>query len=180
MSSICDDLRAAILQAAMQGKLTEQLPEDGNAEELLVEIKAKKEELITDGKIKKQKEVVAAINEPFDIPDTWKWVNLGELVYIYSGLAYSKKNLDEKITEEITVLRGGNIGNMSYALKEDDVKIDKKFIPKSELFLRKNQLITPAVTSQSNLGKIARIDMDYNNVVAGGFVLNIVPFIMVV
>ena len=64
MSSICDDLRAAILQAAMQGKLTEQLPEDGNAEELLVEIKAKKEELITDGKIKKQKEVVAAINEP--------------------------------------------------------------------------------------------------------------------
>lgn len=178
MSSICDDLRAAILQAAMQGKLTEQLPEDGNAEELLVEIKAKKEELITDGKIKKQKEVVAAINEPFDIPDTWKWVNLGELVYIYSGLAYSKKNLDEKITEEITVLRGGNIGNMSYALKEDDVKIDKKFIPKSELFLRKNQLITPAVTSQSNLGKIARIDMDYNNVVAGGFVLNIVPFII--
>lgn len=42
MSSICDDLRAAILQAAMQGKLTEQLPEDGDAQEILNNIELAK------------------------------------------------------------------------------------------------------------------------------------------
>ncbi len=178
MSTICDDLRAAILQAAMQGKLTKQLPEDGSAEDLLEEIKAEKEKVIKNGLIKKQKIIEPLTDTPFDIPESWRWVQLSDLVYVYSGLAYNKKDLDEKIVNEVTVFRGGNISNMSYYFKADDVKIDKKFIPKDELFLRKNQLITPAVTSQSNLGKIARIDIDYPNVVAGGFVLNIIPYVI--
>ena len=178
MSTICDNLRAAILQAAMQGKLTEQLPEDGSAEVLIEEIKAEKEKVIKNGLVKKQKIIESLADTPFDIPESWRWVQLSDLVYVYSGLAYNKKDLDEKIIDEVTVFRGGNISNMSYYFKADDVKIDKKFIPKDELFLRKNQLITPAVTSQSNLGKIARIDIDYPNVVAGGFVLNIVPYVI--
>ena len=178
MSTICDDLRAAILQAAMQGKLTKQLPEDGDAEDLLEEIKVEKEKVIKNGLVKKQKNIKPLANIPFDIPESWRWVQLSDLAYVYSGLSYNKKDLDEKIVDEVTVFRGGNISNMSYYFKADDVKIDKKFIPKNELFLRKNQLITPAVTSQSNLGKIARIDIDYPNVVAGGFVLNIVPYVI--
>ena len=178
MSTICDDLRAAILQAAMQGKLTKQLPEDGSAEDLIERIKAEKEKVIKNGLVKKQKNIKPLANIPFDIPESWRWVQLSDLAYVYSGLSYNKKDLDEKIVDEVTVFRGGNISNMSYYFKADDVKIDKKFIPKNELFLRKNQLITPAVTSQSNLGKIARIDIDYPNVVAGGFVLNIVPYVI--
>ncbi|MBR3329352.1 restriction endonuclease subunit S [Candidatus Saccharibacteria bacterium] len=162
----------------MQGKLTKQLPEDGSAEVLIEEIKAEKEKVIKNGLVKKQKIIEPLADTPFDIPESWRWVQLSDLVYVYSGLAYNKKDLDEKIVDEVTVFRGGNISNMSYCFKADDVKIDKKFIPKDELFLRKNQLITPAVTSQSNLGKIARIDIDYPNVVAGGFVLNIVPYII--
>ena len=46
MSTICDDLRAAILQAAMQGKLTRQLPEDGDTEELLAEIEIYNHDII--------------------------------------------------------------------------------------------------------------------------------------
>ena len=51
--TICDELRQAVLQAAIQGKLTEQREEDGTAEELLEEIRKEKERLIAEGKIKK-------------------------------------------------------------------------------------------------------------------------------
>ena len=79
--TICDDLRQSVLQAAIQGKLTKQLPEDGTAGDLMASIKAEKEQLIKEKKIKKEKPL-ASISEdeiPFDIPDNWEWVKLGEL-----------------------------------------------------------------------------------------------------
>ena len=56
MIGICEDLRKAVLQAAIQGKLTEQLESDGNAETLYAEIQQEKQRLIKEGKIKKEKE----------------------------------------------------------------------------------------------------------------------------
>ena len=82
MTTICDDLRKAVLQAAIQGKLTQQLPEDGNAEDLYREIQAEKQKLIKEGKIKKENPLPAIADDdiPFDIPENWKWVCLGEIV----------------------------------------------------------------------------------------------------
>lgn len=79
--TICDDLRQSVLQAAIQGKLTKQLPEDGTAGDLLASIKADKEQLIKEKKIKKEKPL-APISEdeiPFDIPDNWEWVRWGDI-----------------------------------------------------------------------------------------------------
>ena len=79
--TICDDLRQSVLQAAIQGKLTQQLPEDGTAGDLLASIKAEKEQLIKEKKIKKEKPL-APISEdeiPFDIPDNWEWVRWGDI-----------------------------------------------------------------------------------------------------
>ena len=79
--TICDDLRQSVLQAAIQGKLTQQLPEDGTAADLLASIKAEKEQLIKEKKIKKEKPL-APISEdeiPFDIPDNWEWVRWGDI-----------------------------------------------------------------------------------------------------
>lgn len=77
-----DDIKASLLQAAMQGKLTKQLPEDGNAEDLLEEIKAEKEKLIAEGKIKKQKPLAPITDDeiPFSIPKNWRWGRLGRIV----------------------------------------------------------------------------------------------------
>ena len=77
-----DDIKASLLQAAMQGKLTKQLPEDGSAEDLLEEIKAEKEKLIAEGKIKKQKPLAPITDDeiPFSIPENWKWVRLNDIV----------------------------------------------------------------------------------------------------
>ena len=76
-----DDIKASLLQAAMQGKLTKQLPEDGSAEDLLEEIKAEKEKLIAEGKIKKQKPLASITDDeiPFSIPENWRWVRLDEI-----------------------------------------------------------------------------------------------------
>lgn len=74
-------IRASILQAAIQGKLTEQLTEDGDARDLLKEIQKEKARLIKEGKIKKEKPLPEITEDeiPFDIPDNWVWVRLGEM-----------------------------------------------------------------------------------------------------
>ena len=74
-------LKAKLIDAAIQGKLTEQLPEDGTAEELYQQIQAEKQALIKEGKIKKEKPLqeIAADEIPFDIPRNWKWVTLGSI-----------------------------------------------------------------------------------------------------
>ena len=74
-------IRSKILDLAMRGQLTEQLPEDGNAEELYQQILEEKQKLIKEGKIKKEKPLPEITDEeiPFEIPENWKWVRLKEL-----------------------------------------------------------------------------------------------------
>jgi type I restriction enzyme S subunit len=74
-------LKSKLIDAGIQGKLTEQLSEDGTAEELYANIQAEKNQLIKDGKIKREK-VLPEITEdeiPFEIPKNWKWVRLGDI-----------------------------------------------------------------------------------------------------
>ena len=77
-----DDIKASLLQAAMQGKLTEQLSEDGDAEELLDQIKVEKEKLIAEGKIKRQKPLAPITDDeiPFSVPKNWRWVRIDDYV----------------------------------------------------------------------------------------------------
>ena len=74
------ELKASILQLAVQGKLVEQRPEEGSGKELYHQIQAEKQSLIKAGSIKKEKPLpeIAEDEIPFDIPDSWKWVRLGD------------------------------------------------------------------------------------------------------
>ena len=81
-------LKSKLIDAAIQGKLTEQLSEDGTAEELYQQIQEEKQRLIKEGKIKKQKPLpeIAEDEIPFVIPATWKWVRLDCICYsVYAG-----------------------------------------------------------------------------------------------
>ena len=83
-----DRLKKSLLQAAIQGQLTEQLSTDGNARDLLRKIRIEKAKLIAAKKIKAEKPLPPVIDDeiPFDIPDSWCWVRLGELCeYIQRG-----------------------------------------------------------------------------------------------
>ena len=75
-------LKSKIIDAGIQGKLTEQLPEDGTAEELLEQIAKEKKQLIKEKKIKATKALPEITEDeiPFEIPDNWKWVSIQELI----------------------------------------------------------------------------------------------------
>ena len=74
-------LKSKLIDAAIQGKLTEQLPEDGTAEELYQQVQMEKQALIKAGKIKKEKPLpeITSDEVPFEIPANWKWIRWGEL-----------------------------------------------------------------------------------------------------
>ena len=170
------ELKNSILQLAIQGKLVPQRPEEGNAEELYKQIQAEKQKLIKEGKIKKEKPLppITDDEKPFEIPASWKWVKVSDCISNKTGLAYKKTSLEIKSNFMIRVLRGGNILNLNYTFKLDDIFISSEFV-KKDLLLRKNTIITPAVTSLENIGKMALIENDYNDVVVGGFVLMLTP-----
>ena len=114
---------------------------------------------------------------PFDIPDNWTWIRLKDIIQIQTGASFRK----EQSTQEaraglIRVLRGGNILPFQYLLKDDDLYIPKELVS-NNILLKKNDLITPAVTSLDNIGKIAVIDVDLSNTTAGGFVYIFRPYI---
>ena len=78
-----EQLKASILQYAIQGKLVEQRAEEGTGEELFQEIERKREVLIKEKIIKKDKRTNSIINfqeVPFDIPENWMWVTLGSIL----------------------------------------------------------------------------------------------------
>ena len=142
MIGICDDLRKAVLQAAIQGKLTKQLPEDGNAEDLYKGIRAEKQRLIKEGKIKKEKPLpeISEDDIPFDIPENWKWVRLGDI----SSYAQPKKKISPVlIRPEMWSLDLEDIekdsGNVTVVVKASNRKIvgDKVIFNRGQILYSK-------------------------------------------
>ena len=88
------ELKNSILQLAIQGKLVKQRPEEGTAQELYAQIQAEKQRLIKEGKIKKEKPLpeITEDEKPFEIPDGWMWVRLGNCGSWGSGATPSRTN----------------------------------------------------------------------------------------
>ena len=107
-SSDLEVLKSKIIDAGIQGKLTEQLPEDGNAEDLYAAIQEEKARLIKEKKIKKSKALPEITEDeiPFEIPDNWKWVRLGNIISISSGQGLTSSQM---IEGDIPVFGGNGI-----------------------------------------------------------------------
>lgn len=106
-----ESIKKSILQYAMEGKLVEQRPEEGTAEELLREIRAEKERLIKEGKIKKTKPLpeISEDEIPFEVPESWKWVRIGEIFYLQAGKSLPSSEIREsKENEYMHPCYGGN------------------------------------------------------------------------
>lgn len=118
------DMQKSILQMAIQGKLVEQCPEEGTGEELYRQIQAEKKRLIQEGKIKKEKPLpeIAEDEVPFEIPEGWKWVRLGQAIDMLSGFAF--KSSDFKETGHYRLLRGINLG-VATTRWDDTVYVDE-------------------------------------------------------
>ena len=182
-------IRKSILQEAIQGKLVPQIAEEGTARELLEQIKTEKEKLVREGKLKKSaltdsvifrgddnkyyeqvgksdKEITEEI--AFDLPNGWSWCRLKDICSIFTGATFKK---EETVTtkEGVRILRGGNISPFELRIKDDDIFLTKDKV-KEDIILKENDILTPAVTSLENIGKMVRVNSDMPNTTVGGFV----------
>lgn len=97
-----DDMQKSILQMAIQGKLVEQRPEEGTGEELYQKIQAEKQKLIKEGKIKKEKPLpeITEDEKPFDIPESWKWVQIGKIFNLQAGKNINGSEISEIMSQQ--------------------------------------------------------------------------------
>ena len=104
------DMQKSLLQYAIEGKLVKQRAEEGTAEELFAQIQAEKQRLVAEGKLKKQKPLPEITEEekPFDIPESWKWVRLGEVFELQAGKNISASQIKEDNTQNEYLCYGGN------------------------------------------------------------------------
>ena len=124
-----EDMKKSNLQYAIQGKLVEQRPEEGTAEELYRQIQTEKKRLIKEGKIKKEKPLpeIAEDEIPFDIPESWKWCRLSDVIDVRDGTHDSPKYVPVGIplvTSKNLVNGVIDYGNVKYITQEDADKIN--------------------------------------------------------
>ena len=126
-SVIKESLKKSILQEAIQGKLVPQIAEEGTAQELLEQIKAEKQKIVKEGKLKKSALATSIIFRgddnryyeqigkkclditeelPFDLPNNWTWCRLGNLISITSGENLTSKQM---LNGKIPVYGGNGI-----------------------------------------------------------------------
>lgn len=135
-----ETFRQKVIDAGIQGKLTEQLPEDGNAEDLYQQIQEEKVKLIKEGKIKKSKPLQEIKTEEisFEIPKSWKWVRLGDLFDHNTGKALNSSDKDGSLLTYITTsnvywdhFELNNLKSMYF----NESEIDKCTIQKGDLLI---------------------------------------------
>lgn len=106
------DLKNSILKLAVQGKLVEQRAEEGTARELLEQIKLEKDQLIKDKKIKKSKPLPEITEDeiPFEIPESWEWMRVGDVGSWSAGATPSRQH-PEYYEGEIPWLKTGDLND---------------------------------------------------------------------
>lgn len=149
-------MKAKLLDLAIQGKLTDQRKEDGDARDLFQDIQEEKQRLIAEKKIKKEKPLpeIEADEIPFAIPKNWVWVRLNS---IYNFIDYRGKT-PKKLTEGIPFVTAKNVrmGYNDYSVKD--------FISAEEFKLRQSRGISHKgdllFTTEAPLGNVSLADLD--------------------
>ena len=149
-----EDMKKSILQQAIQGKLVEQRPEEGTAQELYEQIQIEKQRLIKEGKLKKEKPLPEITEEekPFEIPEGWMWVRIGDVVSkITDGTHHSPPNSEDGEYKYITAKNikdsGIDLKNITYVSKAIHDEIYSRCNPdKGDVLLIKDGATTGVVT----------------------------------
>ena len=152
-------LKRKIIDAGIRGKLTEQLPEDGNAETLYLQIQEEKAKLIKEGKIKKEKPLpeIDAEEIPFEIPKNWKWVRINDIGSWSSGATPSRGNKDYYINGIYPWIKTGEL-NDGYI---DDAEEYISELALRECSVRLNPIGSVLVAMYgATIGKVGILDIE--------------------
>lgn len=154
-----EDMKKSLLQEAIKGKLVEKRPEEGNASNIIIELLNEKQKLLEEGKLYKKKPTAPFFdgNYPFDIPETWSWVQLSDVSIIQEGAGIRKYQYK---VDGIQLLCVTNI-------LENNIDLSKKqlFVSEEEYF-EKYQHLTPlkgdilTACSGGSWGKVAIYNLD--------------------
>ncbi len=156
-------IRQSILQYAVQGKLVEQNPQDEPASELLKRIKAEKEQLIKDGKIKKEKPLPPITQDeiPYDLPQGWVWVRLGDIITVKGGKRLPvgsslQKTKTDHVYIRVTDMQNNtvNLDDLHYISEDIYKKISQYVITENDLYI---------VIVGSTIGKVGTIPSQLDN-----------------
>lgn len=159
-------LRGIILELAIQGKLTSQMPETENAEIDINTLVKAKNTLIEKGLIKKEKTLdeIAEKGMLFEIPGNWSWIKLGLIGITNIGLTYSPNDVSN---DGLIVLRSSNIQNGEIDLT-DLVRV-KKEVDDKVLVEKGDLLICARNGSRQLVGKCALIQSTEEPMAFGAF-----------
>ena len=208
------ELKASILQLAIQGKLVEQRPDEGTGGELLEKILAastsakasvdKKgagknltrrrgergvpsshvshlesshavEKIYAHATLPSKnisansaspREEIPDSEKPFDIPESWEWVRLGELLKVIGGVSYDKKDV---CNSGLRILRGGNIQNMEIVLDDADVFLPEQYRDVEKIVRVGDILIVASTGSKTVIGKAGYVDKPIPQTMIGAF-----------
>ena len=150
------ELKSSILQLAIQGKLVEQRPEEGTGEELYRQIQAEKKRLMKEGKIKKEKPLpeIAEDEVPFEIPEGWKWVRLGDVASVLGG---KRIPAGRTLTTENTGYKYIRVSDM----KNGSVSIDSLLYVPSDIYPSISRYIINKedvyITVAGTIGRVGKI-----------------------
>lgn len=150
-----EQLKASILQYAMEGKLVKQDPNDEPASELVKKIENEKNQLVEEGKIKKGRKTgaIAENEKPFDIPNSWSWIRLNAIANdIGDGLHGTPEYTSNG---EYSFINGSNLKSGSISLVNAK-HIDKAEYEKIKINLDKKSIL---ISLNGTLGNLAK----YNN-----------------
>ena len=172
-------LKKSILQEAIQGKLVPQDPNDEPASVLLERIRAEKQRLIKEGKIKKDKHesvifrrdnshyekldgIERCIDDeiPFEIPENWCWTRLGTMIGVQRGASPRPKGSPEYWSSERTPHHWIKISDITKYTQNDALYDTDEFLTDlgstKSVFVDSDYLITAA---SGSLGKIAKLNI---------------------
>lgn len=155
-------LRELILELAVRGKLVPQDPSDEPASELLKRIAEEKARLVAEGKIRKQKPLaeIGEEDKPFELPEGWEWVRLGEIAEVIRGVTYGKSDSSETLLLDYApLLRANNINRVLNF--EKLVFVPKNLIAEQQYVRCGDVVIAMSSGSADLVGKAAQAEADY-------------------
>lgn len=171
------DLRKAILQAAVQGKLVPQDKNDEPASELLKRIQVEKSMLIKDGKLKKEKPLPPITEDelPYDLPDGWVWCRLGEAtLFVATGPFGSMLHKSDYVKSGIPLVNPANMQNGSIVPSERMLVDETTRERLSSYVLHEGDIV---VARRGDLGRCAVVTQSEDGWICGtgSFFLRLAP-----
>lgn len=155
-----EDMKKSILQHAIQGKLVEQRPEEGTAQELYEQIQAEKRRLIKEGKIKKEKPLPEITEDeiPFEIPESWMWVRLQQIGELSRGRSQKRPRNDPALFTNGTFpfIQTGDVARANGHIAHWTTMYNQEGVAQSRIW----PAGTVCLTIAANIGDVAILDFD--------------------